>query len=468
MSEEIRDSLAELVAQELVHNGRDEIPWSEAMDHVMEQTDRDRQTVGNSLREYAARHQESWDEQYVVGMANEHPVVRDARNGPTSKTTVTDGEDFSGDVTEISMKPGDVQTVNVSNREINESDLHNNYDCRECGGRLHEDGRDREFCTECGAVHFNGLTVLKDVGHPLVPNVGNDYIRRRQRGNKTDVENVSWSVGDPDYAALLEGETGVGKDFLIEYICAQTNRPMIRLDFGEGVLYEDLVGGFEPVGSNSAEESIAKAQSLSDEMDIELSQAISALDMESSFDFKPGFLHEAVQNGYVFVADEINAAGPEATMALHGVTEDRNSRHLSVRQTGEVLKPHKQFRFVATMNPPHYPGTKDLNDAFKTRFWIEQIDYLNQEAEKVMVLKQTDLDPEKYERFVEDLVEALAQLRQSYKEQDIITPIGHREAEKIGKLARRMNESEAAKKVLMDLADPGDKNAISKVIDMYL
>jgi len=148
--------------------------------------------------------------------------------------------------------------------------------------------------------------------------------------------------------------------------------------------------------------------------------------------------------------------------------EDRNSRHLSVRQTGELLKPHKQFRFVATMNPPHYPGTKDLNDAFKTRFWIEPIDYLNEEAEKVMVLKQTDLDPEKYERFVEDLVEALAQLRQSYKEQDIITPIGHREAEKIGKLARRMDESEAAKKVLMDLADPGDKNAISKVIDMYL
>jgi len=467
MTQQIRDALAVIVADEIVRGSRDEIPYGEVVDRIAEDTDSSSSEVSGLLSDYATVREESWDEQYVTEMADAHPEVQAARSPLTEDDSLDSGE-FSGDVTEISQSPGDVMTVNLSTQSIDDDKLHSEYECRECGGQLHEDGRDREFCTVCGAVHFNGLTVLEDVGHPLVPEVGNDYIRRRQRGNKTDVENVSWSIGDPDYATLLEGEAGVGKDFLIEYICAQTNRPMIRLDFGEGVLYEDLVGGFEPVGSNSAEESIAKAQSLSDEMDIELSQAISALDMESSFDFKPGFLHEAVENGYVFVADEVNAAGPEATMALHGVTENRASRHLSVRQTGEVLNPHDQFRFVATMNPSHYAGTKELNDAFKTRFWIEPIDYLNQEAEKVMVLKQTKLDPEEDARFVEDLVEALSALRSSYAQQDIITPIGHREAEKIGKLARRMDNKEAAKKVLMDMADPGDKNAISKVIDMFL
>jgi MoxR-like ATPase len=466
MSDTARDALAELVAERIVKGDEEKIPWDEAMEHVCETCGLAEKTVGNYLRDYAEREKETWDEQYVVGMAEPHPAVEQARE--EVDTGNGDVQKFSGDVTDIDMEPGEVKRVNIAARSIDDSEIHDDYNCRECGGDLHEKGRDEEFCVECGAIHWNGLTVLEDVGHPLVPDVGNDYIRREQRGNKTDVENVGWAMGDPDYAALLEGETGVGKDFLIEYICAQTNRPMIRLDFGEGVLYEDLVGGFEPNGGDDAEDTLAQAQELAESSEIEVGEAISLVGQKSNFDFKPGFLYEAVENGYVFVADEINAAGPEATMALHGVTEDRESRHLSVRQTGEVIQPHKQFRFVATMNPPHYPGTKDLNDAFKTRFWIERIDYLPKEAEKVMVLKQTGLDPDEYDQFVGRLVDVLGKLRDSYKEQDIITPIGHREAEKIGKQARRLDGKEAAKKVLMDMADPGDKNTISKTIDMHL
>lgn len=467
MSDQARDALAELVSERIVRGDEDRIPWDEAMEHVCNACGLSEKTVGNYLRDYADREKESWDEQYVTGMKEPHSAVEQAREEVSEEEG---GGGFDGEIAEIDLEPGEVKRVNLAARTINEEDTHDEYDCRECGGTLQEDGRDREFCTECGAVHWNGLTVLEDVGHPLVPDVGNDYIRREQRANKTDVENTAWAMGDPDYAALLEGETGVGKDFLIAYICAQTNRPMIRMDFGEGVLYEDLVGGFEPNGSDGAEEALETAQKLADETGVDLSDAISALGHESQFAFKPGFLYEAVENGYVFAADEINAAGPEATMALHGVTEDRDARHLSVRQTGEVLEPHDQFRFVATMNPEHYPGTKPLNDAFKTRFLKERIDYLPKEAEKVMILKQTGLDPSDpdHDEFVNRLVDVLDKLRDSYKEQDIVTAIGHREAQKIGKQARRMDNKEAAKKVLMDMADAGDKNTISKTIDMHL
>ena len=467
MSKHSKDALAELVADKIVRGEEERIPWDDAVEYVCEECGLAEKTVGNYVREYAEREKESWNEQYVVGMSDPHPIVEQAREeaGGSEGDSV---QKFSGDVTQIDTEPGDVKRVNVGARSIDRNKIHDDYVCRECGGELHEKGRDEEFCVECGAIHWNGLTVLEDVEHPLVPDVGNDYIRREQRANKTDVENVAWAMGDPDYAALLEGETGVGKDFLIEYICSQTNRPMIRLDFGEGVLYEDLVGGFEPNGSDGASATVEKAEAMVEEMDIEFGDAISALGQESQFQFKPGFLYEAVENGYVFVADEINAAGPEATMALHGVTEDRSSRHLSVRQTGEVIQPHKQFRFVGTMNPPHYPGTKPINDAFKTRFWIEQIDYLPKEAEKVMMLKQTGLDPDKDDKYVSHVVDVLSKLRTSYREQDIVTPIGHREAEKIGKQAQRMDGKEAAKKVLMDMADPGDKNTISKTLDMHL
>lgn len=340
-----------------------------------------------------------------------------------------------------------------------------------------------------------GLAVLEDVGHPLTPEVEHSYLRREQAGGTTDIENITAFMEDPDAATLLVGETGTGKDFAIKYICARTNRPMIRVNFGVGVRYEDLVGGFEP-RTAEASEVFPEIKRYAEEYDVSVEEAINIYGLSSQFEFVPGVLYMAVKHGWVFVADEINAAGGEATMPLHGVTEDSDSRELVVRQTGEVIKPHPEFRFVGTMNPPTYAGTKPLNDAFRTRFWPVRMDYLPPEGEgQLMAEACTVMDRETGEEEpvfenvdmqnvraefkdsvsgapqtddeinITRLCDLLAQLRDAYKAGDNITPISHREAIKIGKLSDRMGMKAAAKYVLGNIAQPEDKSAIQKTVE---
>jgi len=79
---------------------------------------------------------------------------------------------------------------------------------------------------------FHGLSVLDDSGHPLVPDLAHEYIQREVRDDRTDVELAARFLADEDYALLLTGETGVGKDRLVRGLCARTNRPLVRVNFG--------------------------------------------------------------------------------------------------------------------------------------------------------------------------------------------------------------------------------------------
>lgn len=281
---------------------------------------------------------------------------------------------------------------------------------------------------------FKGLSILRDVGHPMVPDIDHGYIKRPVRGGMTDVDLACKFIADDEYAALFQGETGVGKDYLIEYICAKTNRPMVRVNFGQGTTYADLIGDWVPAE-------------------------------DGGFEFKPGILYMAVKHGWVFVADEVNAAGPEATMPLHGITESDGK--LSVPPVSEVLSPHPEFKFVATMNPPSYPGTKPLNDAFRTRFWVMDVDYLEPQGEEALLFEATHLDGnDSHDKQVANRLTDLAEkLRANYKNMDIVTPISHRDTMKVAKLSKFMGAEDAAKQVLQGMAAPEDKNAISKAIE---
>lgn len=313
---------------------------------------------------------------------------------------------------------------------------------------------------------FHGLPVLGDDDHPLIPDVGHGYIKRELKGNKTDVEVVSRFVADDQYATLLTGETGTGKDQLVEYLCAATNRPCVRVNFGSGTTYSDLIGDYAPA-EDGEQERIQQVKSLSEQEDISMAEAANVLGAESNFEFKPGILYQAVKYGWTFVADEINAAGPEATMPLHGLTEDNGQ--LVVQPTSEVLSPHENFQFVATMNPPKYAGTKPMNDAFRSRFWEVEIDYLPSRAEQALLFEATGLENgnDEHERVAERLTDLAENLRQSHAEQDLMTPTSHRSIIKIGRLISEMGfEPEAAaKQILETRAAAEDKSAVAKAIE---
>lgn len=448
MSDQAKAQLAEM-CNERINDEEDFIPFSEASREVAEEQDVSERTANNYIREYCEVDKDWKEDRIVVGMkaafqqaATQNQSGIDAsvaKATPDEVETESPEAEWEGDVAELDQEPGEVLTLDEGEMQAAQG-RSKDYICPECGSEdvVSYDGN-YDVCESCSTLLFEGLQVLEDVGHPMVPDVEQAYFRREQRDNTTDVSNICWSMSEPDFATLLQGETGVGKDFAVKYICYMTNRPMVRVNFGEGILYEDLVGGFSPAEG------------------------------EDDFAFKPGLLYQAFTHGYVFVADEVNAAGPEATMPLHGVTEDEGSRELDVRETGEVLKPHPEFKFVGTMNPPTYGGTKELNDAFRSRFFVIDIDYLPKDGEKRLLYETTPFDNQRTsdQKAVENITSVAESLRESYRSMDIVTPVSHRDVMQIGKLSARMDPEEATKMVLLNSASAEDKNAIGKAIEMH-
>lgn len=302
---------------------------------------------------------------------------------------------------------------------------------------------------------WNGLTVLEDIEHPLVPEQDEFAERTVEGTSKSDVEILAQAMADPDFSPLLVGEAGTGKDTLIKHVCTKTNRPVIRVNFGKDVRYADLVGTRLPGEAERDEQS--------EDGDSESSSGGTTVVWED------GLLTKAVKYGYVFIADEINAAPPEATMPLHQVTEEGDDAELVIREESKAITPHPQFRFVATMNPPRggYGGVEQLNDAFKSRFYTIEIDYLDAEREAEL-LKNRFGNIDISEGELLELTELAAGLRDQYKRGDIVTPITTRELIKTVKMSQIMSLKEAATMVLRGHAKESDERLITDRVQKEL
>jgi MoxR-like ATPase len=299
---------------------------------------------------------------------------------------------------------------------------------------------------------WHNLPVLEDNDHPLVPETKQYF--ERPMGETTDITKLTWALNHDDYGVLLVGDAGAGKGHSVKWAAWNTNWPTVRLNFGVNVTKEKLIGKFVPK-DHAEQDVIGKVDELeADGWD--RSEAIDVVSQaESSFEWRDGLLTKAVRYGWWFIADEINVAPPEALVALNGLLEDQGNRTLEIEETGEVIKPHPNFRVIGTMNED-YVGTQKMNPAFEDRFIQLHYDYLEPRAEEKLLKQQTSLqDDDK----VETLVEVANDLRSQYPE-TIKTPISPRMLFKIADMTSVTTFEDSVQTILHGAVNEDDETAV--------
>lgn len=163
-----------------------------------------------------------------------------------------------------------------------------------------------------------------------------------------------------DYPVLLIGETGTGKTSMIRELGKKMKADVTRFNLTGETGVDEFVGKYELVAGETV--------------------------------WKDGVLLNAMKKGQWLVVDEVNAALPEILFVLHSLLDDDKFVLVSNHE-GEIVKPHKNFRFFATMNPvDEYAGTKELNKAFKSRFeMVLYVDYAENKHEVQAVMAQAGI-----------------------------------------------------------------------------
>jgi cobaltochelatase CobS len=174
-----------------------------------------------------------------------------------------------------------------------------------------------------------------------------------------DVLFKTWAwlqTSDPLY---IFGPTGCGKSATVEQLAARLRIPLFN-----------LVGSFD-----------------TDVADLYGSRTAT----NGTVYYEYGLLALAYKYGGWFLLDELDGLNPALALGLNTVLE---GRPLVLPESGEIIRRHPRFRFIATANTNGgsddtgvYQGTQRMNLAFMDRFIKIEAQYPSKEVEKVLLLQ---------------------------------------------------------------------------------
>lgn len=250
------------------------------------------------------------------------------------------------------------------------------------------------------------ITVVLATEDPdMIPEVDSNYIfdveilKNAMLGLELNIPVYTW------------GHSGVGKSTFWEQICNRTGRPMIRVQHTVNTEESHIVGQWTV--------------------------------REGATKFELGPLAVAMQKGWVYLADEYDFGSPSVLSVYQSVLEGKALVIKEADAANRIIKPHPNFRIVATGNTNGsgddtglYQGTSIQNEANYDRFGVTlQVRYMREELETAMIAAQAKISPDEAKRMVQ-----FGQLiREAYDGSKISKPISPRALINAALLGHRRN-----------------------------
>lgn len=263
----------------------------------------------------------------------------------------------------------------------------------------------------------------------MVPEINDTYVY-----DVDDLKNVmlALSLGINPY---VWGHKGTGKSELFEQIAARTNRPFTRIQHTANTEESHIVGMWTVKNGETV--------------------------------FELGPLALAMQNGWMYLADEYDFASPAVLSVYQAVLEGKPLMIKEADAANRIIKPHPNFRFVATGNTNGsgdetglYQGTNIQNSANFDRFgMVLQKKYMPKAMEIAALNKRCGLA----EADSKKIVEFASLVREAYDGSKISDTISLRSMIDAGRIGIcRGNFATGVQLAFINKLSRVDKEAVEK------
>ena len=293
----------------------------------------------------------------------------------------------------------------------------------ESSDKILETSESHDTISTMSSSTYNLIAPSSDVS--LVPMKNDTFV---PWGHYDDISTI---VKSKQFAPVyITGLSGNGKTTMIEQICANTGRELIRVNITAETDEDDLIGGFRLING------------------------------ETKFVF--GGVVQAMQRGAILLLDEIDL-GTERMMCLQPVLEGKG---VFVKKIGVFVKPANGFNVIATANTKgkgesdRFVGTRCLNEAYLDRFsyWFEQ-DYADRTVEARIIIRKMKAYGKEDKDFANYLVKWAETIRLGFKEGGLDDIITTRRLEEVCKAFAIFNDKTKAIKLTLTRFDAATQEA---------
>lgn len=236
------------------------------------------------------------------------------------------------------------------------------------------------------------VSVVLDCSHPeYVPEISDKYVF-----DADELKNVMLAL-ELNINTYIWGHKGSGKSEMVEQIAARTGRPLVRVQHTVGTEESHIVGQYAA--------------------------------RDGSTFFELGLLPLAMKHGWTYLADEYDFAMPSVLSVYQAVLEGKSLVIKEADPENRIIKPHPNFRFIATGNTNGsgdetglYQGTSLQNSANYDRFgMVINKHYMDKKDESLILQKRIGLTPEDADKLV-GFASLVRDAYDSTKISDVISP----------------------------------------------